>query len=562
MTHSVGDAAFIGKIVKKVGKAASKAVRQVAKPVAAVARSPIGKVAIGAARFVPGTGSAIGAAEKALQGVARGDSLTRIASAAALGAAPPGVAAAVAAGRRLAAGDNVVKTALVGVTSALPPGPARMGAEAAAAAVRAGKPAAALGAIKAALPPSARVGFDAALGALAQANSLPQTPMAAPNPLAGLWRQTRPITSRHPTVGIVRSALQRSPWLAARDTGAIARELGVPIVAVRDALRAGPVGLRWRPASRAGAAFLRRHAAIAPAALTLTDAGTLVPETHTLKSGEYPAALAAKYTGASGRWKEFPSANPGMKEVHNKDSSGKITWSGLSPWNVGQVVTIPPAWRGTAATPTAAPAAAVTTAAILKAKAALAAWSKTDGASSAGVSDYGTQLADLSPEWGPRDRFVAASFANWAKLTDKSGELTQALVSALDQWVEQKAAAAPLPTEPTIQTPPPMIPGLPPSPGAVTVPEQPATSPGQPTATAPSWPPLPPIEVIQPWLTPTEQPAPLPAPVATGPLPPPPLPVPAPAAPAPAPAATDKKSGGGAAIALALLAAGLASGVI
>lgn len=484
-----GDAGFIS--FKKIARGVSSVARAVAKPAAAIANSPIGRVALTGARFIPGAGSAVGAAEAALRGVARGDSLTKLATAAAIGAAPPGVAAAVDAASRLARGEPVLRTALGAAVSALPPGtPARQGAEVAAAILRRGKVApAALGAARNALSGPARAGFDAAVGSLASASkAAPLRPFTAPH--AVLRRSAPAVLSRmHPTTSLVRNALKRSPWLAARDAGAIAETLSVPRAAVRDALAMGPVGLRWAPANRRTAAFLRKLAPhVSPAAF---DTGALpnVPATHTLKSGEFPAALAAKYTGSSNKWKEFPSANPGMKEVHTKDSSGKVTWSGLSPWNVGQVVTIPPAWRGDAP----ATSSSMTTAAMLKAKATLAAWGKTDGANYAGLTDYGQTIGDALPDWGPRDKLMAKSFATREHLPDQSGELTQQLVSALDAWAAQKAAS--LPVEPVLPQAPVSIPGVAPDPGAVQDPIA-STSPGQPVAWSP---PPDPAAPIDPW---------------------------------------------------------------
>src|SRR3989304_5827388 len=90
------------------------------------------------------------------------------------------------------------------------------------------------------------------------------------------------------------------------------------------------------------------------------DTGALdAPAKWTLKSGEFPAALAAKLTGVASKWHEFPAANAhlSMKEVHKKDSSGKVIWSGLEPWYAGLTINTPVAWQAPGAAPLPAPTA-------------------------------------------------------------------------------------------------------------------------------------------------------------------------------------------------------------
>jgi len=80
------------------------------------------------------------------------------------------------------------------------------------------------------------------------------------------------------------------------------------------------------------------------------DTGELTGATQwTIRSGDTAVAVALKLTGstkdASGNWtwKQLGAVNPGM------DVSG----SQPSPWNVGQVINVPPSWVGMSATPPA-----------------------------------------------------------------------------------------------------------------------------------------------------------------------------------------------------------------
>lgn len=92
------------------------------------------------------------------------------------------------------------------------------------------------------------------------------------------------------------------------------------------------------------------------------------PRTRVVDSSTaYPALFAAKYGGAAGKWVELPSANPGMSIVDHvqwqdtddvwQDSSPEgyvppgrpsrvIKNWGITPWSLGQVVTLPDSWPG------------------------------------------------------------------------------------------------------------------------------------------------------------------------------------------------------------------------
>lgn len=477
------ETAFLGgawKKVKKGVKAARKAARRAASsPLGSIAQTAIGSTPLGMA------GSAALGAGRA---IARGDRFDKVAMSAARGAVPGGALgrAAFDAGVNVARGQRIDRAALA-----------------------------------------------AARGAVAEQlrGAVPGTVLPGiVDPLAAYGARRAAVLSgiRSPAVDLAVRALERSPVLTASSAAAVARKLGVSPQVAADALRAvGPRALPWRPLSRRAAGWLRRYTSVPARALTLTsDTGALPvgPARIKLQSGDLPYLIAKKYAGDQSKWNQIASVNPGMKVVHNKDKAGKVIWSGLSPWYANLEVNLPPTWPnlpggaapGVPSVPAVPAASELTAAAILQAKATLAAWSKTDGVASAGVSDYGTKLEDASPAWGPRDRLTLAGFAaSWNKThtpaLSTSGELSAAHSAALRAWAEGKAAAptapsapAPTPAGPApLELPPMVIPGgttpLPTWPPAQTDPAHPVdpwpTSPGQPqpggAPAAPTFPPLP-----------------------------------------------------------------------
>lgn len=463
------DTAFLGGVARKVGRTVKKGVKAAKK--AARRAAPFAQDVL---KVTP-AGAAASAAIAGGTALARGQRLDRAALSAARSAVPGGALgrAAFDAGLGVARGQRLDRAALSAARSA------------ASEALRGAAPGAKLPGI---IDPLAAYG---AKRALAVAGGV-----------------------RSPAVELAARALKNTPVLTAQSPATVARALGVSPQVAADALRAvGPRALPWRPMSRAAAGLVRRLSVIPERALTLTtDTGDLPvgPARIKLQSGDLPYLIAKKYAGDQTKWSQIASVNPGMKVVHQKDAAGKVIWSGLSPWNTGLEVNLPPTWPnlpgGAAPSAPAAPAASeLTTAAILQAKATLAAWSKTDGAAAAGVTDYGTKLEDASPAWGARDRLALASFSAWWNKAGKtpalgtSGDLTAAHADALRAWVEAKAAASPLPaptptpasTEPPPQVLPPMVipggtsplPGWPPAqtdPAYPVDPWGPPTSPGQP----------------------------------------------------------------------------------
>ncbi|MBI3204490.1 MAG: hypothetical protein HYZ29_23335 [Myxococcales bacterium] len=479
------DTAFLGGVVRAVKKG-SKALKKAARRA-----SPIASEAL---RFTPaGAAAAAMGAVSAAQGIARGDRWDKVAASAARGAVPGGALgrAAFDAGLGVARGQRIDRAALAAARSA------------------------ATETLRGAAPGVRLPGFI--------------------DPMAAFGRRAvAEMSTVSPAVALAARALKRAPTLTAASVATVAKTLGVPPQVAQDAMRlVGPRSLPWRPMSRRAARFLRRFSHVPERALTLTrDTGALTvgPARIKLQSGDLPYLIAKKYAGDQTKWSQIATVNPGMKVVHNKDKAGKVIWSGLSPWYANLEVNLPPTWPnlpGGAApapsvpgVPTIPVASEVTTASILQAKATLAAWSKTDGASSAGVADYGTKLEDASPAWGARDRFTLSAFSAWWNKSGKtpalgtSGELSAAHSDALRAWVEGKAAApsAPAPTtpKPPQELPPMVIPGG--------------------TAPLPQWPPAQtdPAHPVDPWPTPPALPS----------LPTPPgFQAPqAPGAPAPAPA--------------------------
>lgn len=61
--------------------------------------------------------------------------------------------------------------------------------------------------------------------------------------------------------------------------------------------------------------------------------------TYTIKSGDYASGLAQKKTGNAGRWRELLASNPEMTTY--TDSKGQTQ---IKPWQVGQVIVLPPGW--------------------------------------------------------------------------------------------------------------------------------------------------------------------------------------------------------------------------
>lgn len=576
----------VGKTAIRAGELAVKGAKKLAKSEAmAFARTalknsgPWGMVANGAL--------------SALEAAVRGESLEEIAWAAAEGAAPTGIDRAISAAHRLRKGEPVLSVALAEVKRELVPG--SLGEKGFNVAERVMKgqrvDKAALAEARRSLPnDEARRGFDLAVGTVSRASrgakkgepmsNTRTAPIASaargltavdPMSASRVVARTLQIRRAHPTVAMAASALDRSPALGAMAPADAARRLNLPVRAVADAMAARRRRLAWRPLSRRAAGYVSRFSLVSPAALSLSpvrDTGALEPggKTYVVEKNDYPVKIAQKLIGDGGQWKALIKANP-QKPVDPKTGNFKTLYA-------GEKLNVPESWwpKTIASAPglpgvTSAPApsgappteSAMTSAAMVAAKAALAAWGKTDGAGSAGFEDYGLNPADVMPVWGSRDKFMLSAFSVWHNAQGKSptlsteGELTQAHVDALKAWAEAKASgaapSAPAPTAPTPTAP------------------APTTSPGQPTSSAPPTgaPSLTLPGIIQAAAQAAAQAAQAggqavpTSPAPSGPLPAPPSPIPLDPAP---PSSTAKKDDGAGDLGFVALLAAVASLIV
>ncbi len=353
---------------------------------------------------------------------------------------------------------------------------------------------------------------------------------------------------------IAQRALDNRPSLSLQDAVAIARELGIPVQAVRDAMgRKKRETLMWRPVSSAASQFVRARAPWGRF-LSRGDTGALAVDgkTYTIESGDNPSKVAQAITGSASRYTELFAANPTWPT--ERTTYGK----NFKYFPAGRVMKLPESWWPVAApTPSASsPAgtpspidAEVSTAELLKSKAILVAWAKTSGSSLVLLSDYGMQPTDALPQWSARDRSILKTFVAWGGKGSSDGEIRQEDVDALADWAEGAATA----TLPPVATPTSTLPPVLSTPPVATVPPV-----ALPPVTLPSA--VPPI-TMPTGTIPASYPAPttipsvtLPGGYQTPPIAIPTLATPAAApeaAPAPAPAPDEQKSSDGTALAIA-----------
>jgi hypothetical protein len=245
-----------------------------------------------------------------------------------------------------------------------------------------------------------------------------------------------------------------------------------------------------------------------------------VPRFVSVLKNEGPSQIAIALTGDGGaaRINELRAANmPKDADGRARKGDGQ---SGFSPGlNPGDRLFVPASWPSSpravlivgASTPAPAPVLpsipsvpAITppaplpatpsgtdqdTAAVLQAKAILAAWGKTDGVGQGGLTDYGQRPEDLVPTFGSRDGFMLANFSNWSNRTQgtKLATGTQLLpehVDALRAWAEKRAQLPLPPVASPIPAPVGPIVTIPPA-GAPLPPTTATPAPKQPSAPAP-----------------------------------------------------------------------------
>lgn len=67
--------------------------------------------------------------------------------------------------------------------------------------------------------------------------------------------------------------------------------------------------------------------------------------TYTIKSGDTGVGLAKRATGDSNRWREILKANPTYKAVTAPSPTTGLPTTQIVPWNIGQVMNVPPGWN-------------------------------------------------------------------------------------------------------------------------------------------------------------------------------------------------------------------------
>jgi hypothetical protein len=239
--------------------------------------------------------------------------------------------------------------------------------------------------------------------------------------------------------------------------------------------RQSQTGVRHVPMSGAAKAFVRARAGmLARDAAGLTSDGKWL-----VTKGDTGESIAFALTGSKGRWTELKAVNPTLMKAR----AAAAKQYGF-PIYVNDVINLPASWVKTTTTTAAkaTPVQANTTtvapsimtpiqtaiqtvqtvlapsgdiAAQAAARATLAAWSKTDGISRAGVSDYGSTVEAAATTWTARDKLEAASFQAWANSVGLSsgattGDWTQELSDALRSWAEHKATQVLTPVKTTV----------------------------------------------------------------------------------------------------------------
>ncbi len=337
----------------------------------------------------------------------------------------------------------------------------------------------AMGVARRALPnEAARQGFDAAVGVVAKTVS--QNPgglakRAGSSFVANLSKPKGIMSPYQPNLKHAIESMTRNPTLVMQHPMVLANKFGTSQQTVLQALK--HVGTQrlmpWRSLSPNAANFIRKWNPNANVGMlthgTYDTAG--LDETGTkyiVEKGDSPFKIAQKLTGNGNRWTELKALN--------KDKKPDIT---KNVW-VGEVLNLPASWQkptvkqsspGPAASSQPAPQAPTASTAakapisvapgILQGKGILVAWGKTDGASEAGVSNYGSTAEDLSTNFGPRDALQLKSYQNWNNKTGAAklvvdGRLGPKSLASLQAWAEKRANQA-VPVSPTVQT---SIPGI------------------------------------------------------------------------------------------------------
>lgn len=255
------DAAFLGGVVRGIGKAAKgavkgigkaakgavkgvgKAAKTVGKTVGKVTNNPLWKIAQTGASFIPGVGSAVSAGMASAAAIGRGASIQNIGLAAARGALPAPAAAAMDVAVGALKGHRLDAIALRTIRNQVPGGAAGRGAFDAGVALATKAGPTAQAAIRSRLSPAERTAFDKAVSA--RPRTPPKLSAIRPSPRATI--QKVPLTVRTPNIDRPFPALNananraasmmiRRPELRAVTPARISAEYSVPTRDVRSAI--------------------------------------------------------------------------------------------------------------------------------------------------------------------------------------------------------------------------------------------------------------------------------------------------------------------------------------
>lgn len=402
----ISDVARGKNVIKSVRKRGATIVKDVqrAAPIAA-----------NVASFVPGVGTAVSSGLSAVSAAAQGKSISDIATAAAQGAVPGGaiIRQGLAVASDVAKGRNVVKSVGRGVVnyaqSQVPGGQY--------------------------LTPVVTAATDIARGRNVVSSVGKQALNVARQEITKQVQTNMPKILTRPSYGLIPDA---QPEFIGR-VAKIGRNLP-PVL--RQPLVIRQPRASFRPLSTVARRFLRSSVPYGEVA-GLTESGAQ----WQVESGDTGSKIALKLTGNSARWTELRAVNPKIM-ARSPDLIKKYGF----PIYVGDLVNLPASWVKVApsVSPTEAPKAVAPDgdlAALSQARTILIAWSKSDGAREAGVSDYGSSADLNSSVWSSRDTLQAASFGKWwnaktgSPAVDTSGAWNDALAKALNAWAEAKTRA-------------------------------------------------------------------------------------------------------------------------
>lgn len=348
-----GDTAFLGKLVKKIGRAVSRPVASIGRQIGRTGYG-IGKGFVGAAKGIaPIAASALpyiqqgmklagpmgmvaSGAAGALGAVVQGKSLENIAWAAAEGASPPGIDRAVAAAKALREGKPVLQVAISQARAAMPGGSAAQRAfDLGVATVKGGSKGMMANARNQLRTAVEKAAYDSAVGTIAKASG--HLPSLGRGPRIS-FVQPRPrmaMSLLRPATQTAVHIFRRQPSLFRMQDRDIASRFGLPLRRVMEA----------------------RGIVEASGVVEVGDTPEVLG-TYIIKSGDTGSGLAKRFTGDSNRWRELPKYNKrgmggyaGSKDMVVKQTTTtiggkKVPVTLLDPFYSGLKINMPPGWAG------------------------------------------------------------------------------------------------------------------------------------------------------------------------------------------------------------------------